>query len=137
MPSLAHSYIQAKLIGALLSYEQYNVHSELTLTIQDKDYVPDIALYSKKSIDFFNDVIKMTEMPLLAVEVISPTQSIKEITDKFNIYFEAGIQSCWLVQPFPGIITVCTSQTNKHTYANGEVVDEILNVRFPLKDIFS
>jgi len=38
MPSFIHSYVQAKLVNILFRFDQYNIHSELTLTINNKDY---------------------------------------------------------------------------------------------------
>ncbi len=136
MPSFNHSLIQARLINKLSRFEQYNVHSELTLSIDGKDYVPDIALYPKRQTDWFRDTIKMTEMPEMVIEVISPTQSINEIINKFEIYFESGIKSCWLVEPFPNIIVVCHSPKEKQSFSSGDVIDETLNIRFHLKDLF-
>ncbi|OQY41750.1 MAG: hypothetical protein B6242_16945 [Anaerolineaceae bacterium 4572_78] len=48
MPSFNHSYVQMKLGSILIQLDKYNIHSELTLTINDKDYTPDIVLYPKQ-----------------------------------------------------------------------------------------
>ena len=137
MPSLIHSFIQAKLIAILIQLSLYNVHSELTITINSKDYTPDIVLYPLQKINLLDDVIKMKNMPLLAIEILSPTQGTMEVTDKFKIYFEAGIQSCWLVQPAFRSILVCASFDHQTTFSHGELVDEPLNIRFPLEAVFS
>lgn len=42
----------------------------------------------------------MTEIQLLAVEILSTSQTIKGSTDKFKIYFGAGVKSCWFIEPF-------------------------------------
>ncbi|OQY45165.1 MAG: hypothetical protein B6242_11080 [Anaerolineaceae bacterium 4572_78] len=138
MPSLVHSYIQAKLINILFDFKDYNIHSELTLTINGKDYTPDVVIYPKNdiSINFAKDVIKMTDMPKLAIEVLSPTQGVQEILDKFEVYFESGIKSCWLVQPFPSIITVCQSLTEKQVFSTGDLMDKVLNIKFQMKKVF-
>ncbi|MDM8518830.1 Uma2 family endonuclease [Anaerolineales bacterium HSG6] len=137
MPSLVHSFIQAKLIAILIQLSLYNVHSELTININGKDYTPDIVLYPLQKIDLLDDVIKMSDLPLLAIEILSPTQGTMEITDKFKLYFEAGIQSCWLVQPALQSILVCSSFHNRTTFSHGEFVDETLKICFPLENLFS
>ena len=56
--------------------------SELTLQIEGKDYIPDVCLYLKKPMNFAgSDILRMTELPLLAIEVLSPTQGTQEIIE--------------------------------------------------------
>ncbi len=136
-PSYNHSYVQAKLTVLFGMMQSYNVHSELTLYIEGKDYTPDISIYPKKSIDFNDDIVKVTEMPLLVVEILSPTQGTKDLVDKFNVYFQGGIKSCWLVQPYGKSIMVWSSPKDSKNFIEGEIVDEVLDVKVPVKDIFS
>lgn len=72
--SYHHAYISSNLIAKLHKLKEYSVFSKLTLQI-DKDYVPDICLYPKRQVNFVSaDILKMTEMPLLAIEILSPSQ---------------------------------------------------------------
>lgn len=135
-PSYNHSYLQARLSNLLFNFEDYLVLSELTLEIDNKDYIPDVVLYPKQPIDWLNDTIKMTEMPLLAIEILSPTQSVQEVIDKFKIYFQAGVKSCWLVQPVANIVMVFSGPNKAKTFAQNKVVDEILNLTLSVNDIF-
>ena len=82
------------------------------------------------------DIIRMWEMPLLAIEIVSPKQSVFDITEKFKIFFELGVKSCWLVEPITGIITVFSSPDRAKTFTTGEVGDEVLDIRLPIGDIF-
>ena len=89
-PSYPHAYVSGKIIARLHQFEQYSVFSELTLQL-DKDYIADVCLYPKRPINFAaGDIIKVTEMPLLIVEVLSPTQGIQEILDKFAKFLRPG-----------------------------------------------
>ena len=135
-PSYNHSYLQAKLSNLLFNFEDYLVLSELTLEIDNKDYIPDVVLYPKRPIDWLNDTIKMTEMPLLAIEILSPTQSTQEVIDKFKIYFQSGVKSCWLVQPIANIVMVFSGPDQAKTFAQNKVVDEVLNLTLAINDIF-
>jgi Uma2 family endonuclease len=75
-------------------------------------------------------------MPILAIEVLSPKQGTYEILEKFKVYFELGVQSCWLVYPEAEAITVYSSINNRKLFGNGEVIDEVLDIRLPHHDIF-
>jgi Uma2 family endonuclease len=136
-PSVNHSYIQAILSGALVILKQYSVFTELSIEIEGKEYVPDICVYARREMDFLHDTIRMTEMPLLAIEILSPSQVIQELTSKIEIYINAGIQSCWLVIPTTRTIAVFSDLENFNSYSNGEVVDKKLNISLPLSEIFT
>ncbi|HRX71207.1 MAG: Uma2 family endonuclease [Candidatus Competibacteraceae bacterium] len=136
-PSYYHAYICSKLRVAFNTLEEYMVYSELTLQIQGKDYVPDIALYPKRPIDFTaEDIVKMTEMPVLIVEVLSPTQAAQEILGKFHSYFDAGIQSCWLVIPISTSVIVYSAMNKAQVCKIGDIVDPVLDIRIALDAIF-
>ena len=99
-PSYHHAYITVNLSAIFHDLKKYSVFSDLTLQIGEKDYISDICLYPKRKISYIaGDIIRMTEMPLLAVEILSPSQGTQEIIDKFGVYFGADIKSCWLVVP--------------------------------------
>jgi len=135
-PSYNHAYIHAKLIGALLKVGTYSVFSELTLDIDGADHVPDISLYPKRTINRLDDVIRVSEMPLLAVEILSPTQGTWDVLKKFKVYFQAGVKSCWLVEPVTSAVVVCSAPGRARTFVEDEIVDETLGLRVPIKEIF-
>ncbi len=134
-PSYNHAYLQAKLSG-LLQHEKYSVLSAFTLDINGKDYIPDICVYPKKTITWFHDIIKSSEMPLTAIEIVSPTQTIQEILDKFRIYFKAGIKSCWLIEPVTNTVIIFYSDENGERFVTGEVTDKILDLKITKDQIF-
>ncbi|MCP4695281.1 MAG: Uma2 family endonuclease [Gammaproteobacteria bacterium] len=43
--------------------------------------------------------MKVSQMPDLAVEILSPRQVVDYLVRKINAYFELGVKSCWLVMP--------------------------------------
>jgi len=136
-PSYYHAYLSSSLIVALAQLKTYSIFSELTLQIDGKDYIPDVCLYPKQTINFAEgDILKMTEMPLLAIEVLSPSQGTQEIIDKFKVYFTAGIKSCWLVIPPAQTVMVYSSAKQAKVFNSGELVDETLQIRLPLAAIF-
>jgi Uma2 family endonuclease len=141
MGSRNHSYLQIKLGALLLELDKYLVLSEISLDsspleTNTKEMRPDLALYPKLTIDFLQDEIRMQTMPLLVIEILSPRQSIDEILEKFRGYFKLGVQSCWLVLPPLKSVSVFSSPNQEQTFSQGELVDNVLNIRLAVKSIF-
>jgi Uma2 family endonuclease len=136
-PSYHHAYLSSNVIVALHKLKQYSVFSELALQLK-KDYIADVCIYPKRKIHFAaGDMIKMTEVPLMVVEILSPTQGTQEILEKFVAYFQDGIQSCWLIIPVAQSVTVYSSMEQARTFTQGEVIDSVLDIRIPVEEIFS
>ena len=77
-------------------------------------------------------------MPLTAIEIVSPTQSNDEILLKFERYFLAGVQSCWLVMPSLEAVNVY-SHIGKYKFFDREMTlfDKVTNIEISLAEIFS
>ncbi len=135
-PSRNHSYFQLNTGYSLKNQKKFSVFSELSLLIDSKEYVPDIAVYPPMKINRSKDILKMTEMPLLIVELLSPTQGTQEILDKFEIYFAAGIKSCWLIEPAIGAVTVYESLDIFRSFVEGDIIDNVSGLKLPIIEIF-
>lgn len=138
MPSKNHSFLQNRIGFELnLHYEdKYTIFPELKLDTPPADMVPDIAIYPLMEFDSLQDETKMDEMPLGAIEIISPSQGNQELVDKISRYFDFGVKSCWLVQPTFRIVTVFSDKTTFKTFIDGELYDPILDIRLDMKRIF-
>ena len=102
------------------------------------DTVPDVAIYPKLQIDFLNDITSMTQMPITAVEIISPSQTHDEILAKFKRYFEAGIQSCWLVMPSFQAISVYSAYGKYRFFSEQDtLIDQATGIELNVGEIFS
>lgn len=145
--SFNHGYLQLKIGAYFLKLPNFTPSSEVSLDLSALDdpalrasvesLKPDIAVYKQWSVDFQNDVIKAQQMPVLAIEILSPLQGVKTLVDKFKIYFALGIQSCWLVYPYANAIAVYHAPDEFKLYAQGDVVDIVVGVQIPLDEIFS
>jgi Uma2 family endonuclease len=80
--------------------------------------------------------LRMREMPLLAIEILSPKHGTYDILEKFKAYFELGVLSCWLVDPALRTVTVYASTTDWATFSGNEVIDEQIGINLPLDAIF-
>ncbi len=151
MGSLNHSLAQTQIVGQLLNDARFTAIVELSLDIGQIDLTqfgldvkgelkPDICLYLKGKVqpDWTCDVLKMRDMPLLVVEVLSPRQGIEEILTKIRAYFALGIKSCWMAIPANKSITVYSKPREFISFSmkDTEVVDEVLDIRLSIKKIF-
>lgn len=88
--SFKHSSAQANLAFLLKRLGQYSVLTDLSLDISKVDISqfdistkeevkPDVCIYPKRKMNLLDDILRMSEMPLLAIEVLSPKQGVYEI----------------------------------------------------------
>ncbi len=150
MGSLNHSLIQARLIGLLGQDARFTPAVELSLDMTQLDLSqfgltakselkPDICLYSSDLwLSEQGDILKMEEMPLLAVEVISPKQGFYDIVNKFKAYFALNIKSCWLVMPEVKSLVIYTQIDKFQTFDmnDEEIADEIMDIHLPIEKVF-
>jgi Uma2 family endonuclease len=149
MGSLNHSLAQVMIASLLVLDERFTVFTELSLDIKQHDLSkydikakdeikPDICLYSNE-IGFQEfDILKMTEMPLLAIEILSPSQGPKELKDKIRAYFDLGVKSCWLVIPDAQLISIYAKQGGFRNFdmRDTEVIDEVMDIHLPIQKVF-
>lgn len=161
MSSIHHSLTQARLTGLLTADERYIVATELSLDVSSPErqeilarykvsakteLVPDIVLYHLNGLDFFDpkediDLIRIEKMPLLCIEIASPSQSSVSILSKLKAYFAMGVKSCWYVDPALRQINIYSHSKElnwqSETFVSkGEVYDKALEIRVPLEKIF-
>jgi Uma2 family endonuclease len=138
MPSKLHSVVQTNLIVTLSAYRpEYTTLSELTLRLGNRDLTPDLCIYRDLEIDFTQDETRVTEPPLVAVEIASPTQGMQDLINKIRFLLTHGVQSCWLVQPQLRTITVFTEGAEPRTYSDGTVADPITDIVVELAEVFT
>jgi hypothetical protein len=141
MPSKNHSIIQSNLIFELKTRytKKFSFLSEIDILMPEKpNCVPDIGIYPKLTFNFLDDEIAMTEMPLTAIEILSPSQSDNDILKKINRYFNAGVQSCWFVMPGFRAISVYSS-IDKYEFFTSDMTltDPTTSIELPLGEIFN
>ena len=129
MPSLNHSIICLRIIRQLIENPNIEPLPELTLDI-DKGITPDISVYPKGQIEpnFRRDITKFSEMPQLAIEIISASQNIQDLLIKADTLVENGIRTVWTIEPFTQTIFVTTAKgeeklTNQTVESDGIKVD--------------
>jgi len=139
MPSKNHGRTQTFIAWSLQDYyPTYIPYSELTLRIDDEgDMTPDLCVFSAEPFDYLEDETRVTDPPLLAVEIASPTQAVQELVTKARRYLRAGVGSVWLVQPALQTITVFCEQEPSKTYERSETLrDPATDIEIDLADVF-
>lgn len=78
--------------------------------------------------------------PDLAVEVLSPGNSVAEMKRKRREYFEAGVRLAWFIDPEARTLAAYTSQDVFHLYSEKETVSGapvLPDFTLPLGELFS
>ncbi len=105
-----------------------------------KELRPDLVLYEANKLSFIKasqgaDRVRVLEPPLLCVEIISPSQGSQEIINKFKVYFDIGVKSCWYVDPTLELAITYKPDLENEVF-KGDLVDNNLGINIPLKKIF-
>jgi Uma2 family endonuclease len=154
MGSLNHSTVQINL-GGLLKFKcdkKLAVMSELSLDISQYDLSeyelgikeelkPDVCAYLKRPVipKGKNDLVKVSQMPDLAIEILSPRQAIDYLIRKINAYFKLGVKSGWLVIPSLDEVRVFSQPRAYKTFDfnSTEIVDEVIGISVPIESVFA
>jgi Uma2 family endonuclease len=136
-PSKGHGYTQANLTIALTAHrDRYTIFSGLTLELGGREIIPDLSLYLKTDVDFDYDEVRVTDPPLLAIEIATTTQNTQDLIERVEFLLDAGVQSCWLVQPPLRTVTVFPGSMDGNTVSSGAVTDPVLDIEVPIDAIF-
>lgn len=138
MPSKNHAFTQGNLYFHLRSkYTNYNILPEISLQLGTKEKVPDLAIFEDIKFTPGNDEIRVTQLPLCVIEILSPKQNLGDLLAKAHSYFEHAIPSYWLVLPDLKSIYVFTSPQDYVVFLKKETLkDAILKIELNLGDIF-
>jgi Uma2 family endonuclease len=154
MPSKKHSMAQTNLTGLFYNDERFTTFVELSLDassidlsqfgIKNQDEViPDISVYLTPPFDDDDDEpgddeVRVTKMPDLAVEVLSPTQAINDLLKKIKAYFAFGVKACWLVIPSLDEVRVFSQPRSYKVFdiqRDTEIIDEVMDIHLPIQKV--
>lgn len=139
MPSLNHSRIERRLNVLLTPHEdKFDILPELTLKLSTGETVPDLSIYPKRTFDFENDQVKVTEPPILTIEILSPKQALDDVVKKIrDMYLPAGILSSWVVIPSLKTIHILTPDKQVRTFqSTGTITDPATGIQIEMEEIF-
>jgi len=114
--SVEHGDISMNLVSPLNLYVRDNHLGRVYVPdtgfqVGERVLIPDIAFISTDGIP--DDKSKAFQVPPdLAVEVISPTDTILRVEEKVFAYLEAGTQLVWVIKPRSKTVNVYRSETD-------------------------
>ncbi len=130
MPTLNHSYICSEIMKQLLPNENISVLPELTLAIGN-GLTPDISIFPKEQIkpNFWKDITRFEQPPLISIEIISPSQNIQDLLEKAQSLVNSGVKNVWTIEPFSHSIWV-TNEKEIKLFHNTTIESEGITVDF-------
>ena len=138
MPSFNHVIIQARISQQLLNgYEdQFTVGSELSLNATTPPTVPDLCIYPETPVNWLEDQVSVSRVPLTVIEIISPSQIVTELTKKAQQFFTIGVASYWLVQPTFRSVVILQPNADELVFHNDTLTDPTNGISIDLKKVF-
>ena len=101
---------------------------------------PDVAFIAQARLEHQEPTGFIPNGPDLAVEIVSPNDTTKEVMDKIKEYFRAGTRLVWVVYPeMQEVYVYAGSSTNVHIVdINGTLDggDVLPGFALPLRDVF-
>lgn len=102
-----HGYVCSLLIAALTSYSASSklgvvLDSSTAFTMKNGNRrSPDVSFFAKERLQGMTELPSgfLDGAPDLAVEVLSPGNTVEEIHDKLVEYFENGTRLAWVIHP--------------------------------------
>ena len=99
----------------------------------------DIAVFTKETVDRQGTNPFIQGVPLLAVEILSPSDKQSSIKDKIDSYLNAGVPLVWMVDPHFRTIIVHRPNVVPEMFASGAELDgspTLPGLRIEIAEIF-
>ena len=130
MPTFNHSFICGRIMRQLMQNQEIETLPELTLSIGN-GLTPDICVYPAEQIqpDFLEDITRFEIPPQLAIEVVSPSQTVTALLAKAKTLRNGGVQTVWTVEPMSRTIFV-SDKNGTQIIHNGKVESDNIAVDF-------
>ena len=141
MPNLSHGVLEAAIaigFGASGS-DRYRVAIELTLEFVDGLVLtPDISVLPKRPIDWGREPARCRDLPVMVVEILSPSQGYATAVEKIDAYFARGVQSVWEINPALRLVAIHRpGEQRPPVIQQGEARDPATGLSVRLEAIFS
>lgn len=139
MPDKNHAFIQGNLLYFIrLKYGgNFSLLPEINLDLPIRERVPDLAIFPPMNFVADENEIRMRQVPLGVIEILSAKQDLTELMIKCSEYFSAGVKSYWLALPALKTIYVFYAPDEYVIFSGKDILqDKKLNIELDLVDIF-
>jgi Uma2 family endonuclease len=139
-PKWGHQRIQDRLAALLrsLAGDRAYVTKEMSFRPAPEYEVweADVGLTLAERADAVGDDEYLMGAPDLAVEVLSPSNTVDEITEKMSICMANGCVSFWIVDPKRKRVSVTEGDVTKHYGVSGSISCSFLDAEVDVGEIF-
>jgi len=130
-PSYFHDRIKNRINRLLIHYLDANPYlpfdSMVGIGAQVSDYdtfVPDVAVVRTREQPLSSRIFHGA--PDLAIEVVSPSDTAKQLKRKVDVYIEGGSKSVWIVYPEARSVMIHSSDSVRELEASQSITDPLL-----------
>jgi len=140
VPNFAHGRLQFGLLEQCNRALRSDVCAYPPITFRGKSrrYTPDVVIYPKRTVPLSEESNLEMTPPILAVEIISPGQTMSEMVKKCREMLASGVEECWIIEPANETVTVCRAgimfvlrrgeEIQHALFTHTIAVDEVFNV---------
>lgn len=131
------NHVMRHRLGALLDSSTGFWMFNRNCRAPDISFVPMVRL---KALEFKpNEKRFFPGAPDLAVEILSPNNTRREIDERLRDFFGSGTQVAWVIDPDQECVEVCHSTTHRQLIGSGGYLEGgslLPNFRYPIADLF-
>jgi Uma2 family endonuclease len=98
-PAYYHGIVQARLLAALRAMGGGQEAAETPIATAAGVFIADVTWASYDFLHAHLDEIVLEKAPDICIEVVSPSNSRKELTEKRDAYLACGAREVWIVYP--------------------------------------
>ncbi|WP_234650870.1 Uma2 family endonuclease [Dyadobacter sp. CY356] len=110
---------------------------ELELELSGGRAKPDISIFQNLVFNWEEDIIRYTESPITAIEILSPTQAYDALTGKIRkIYFPSGVKSAWILMPSVKAVQLFLPDNSVQYFTDTIFTDPVTDIKLDLKKVF-
>ena len=136
-PALEHQRISGNIYFELrnaLKNSHCKPIQEIDLVLENNNLIPDLVVICNDDLQGK----RYEKVPLIVIEIISPSSASRDYIIKRYKYAQLGIQEYWIVSPEEKCIDVFDFTTDSHiNYCSGTVISTILpELTIDLEQIF-
>jgi Uma2 family endonuclease len=132
VPSRRHDIAKNEICRVLTLFLEVNpglgfrAFVELAYAVSGRDtFVPDVSVVQKSRV--YHEAGRIvTGAPEIAIEVVSPAETVGHIRAKINAYLRHGSRSVWIVYPEETLIEIHTTQGVREIKGDQTLEDESL-----------
>ena len=138
MPNFAHGRLQFGLLEQCNRALRSDVRAYPPITFRGKTrrYTPDVVIYPKRTTPLSDETTVELTPPIIAIEIISPGQTMGEMVKKSREMLASGVEECWIIEPANETVTVCRPGIIFALHKGEELQHEFLTRTIAVDEVF-